>query len=331
MFSREKRKDSSIDFVRPRFIYLGITDKCNMKCPMCITKDHRAVDSQDELNSEQIKANILVPGKKLGLKGLNIGGGEPTLSKHLLTVINDAVELNYEIFLPTNLYRLNLNLFTDLLKLLDDQAHMIQISFDSIKKEEIISIRGIDAFEAVNNNLFKLVTLKKEVESKVNLVPAIILQPDNADSIIETVDYLLYKAGVDSLNIQPRHDYSNVNKNNYMKQPFPRYPNHITKKILNAAKKLDIRRKNGEPIYLTGWGYQNWVQFYKNPLKIKRDYCASTAQIYIDAYGNYRGCLYAQPYSNVLKMDIASYLKSPYYEEFVKFVQICKICIHGCS
>ena len=305
----------------PRFINLEITDRCNMSCPMCMTRDHMRHEDRSLLNRRQILDHVLLPGRKLGLERVVISGGEPTLVKDLFATLSDAAELGYTLFIATNLLNADISLFTDIFALLDDCQHTVQVSFDSKHRDVMKQIRGVDSFERVDGNLRALAALKKRLDSKIILNASIIIQEANADSVLETVDYLLYDAGVDLVTVQARHDYANVDIATYRSQPFPDYPKEIVRKILGAAEVLFDRSTNGEPILLNGGPLDNWVRYYENPLRIRKPHCNATYQVYIDPFGRYRGCLYAAPYSNVLELDLASYLTSDYYQEFKDFVK----------
>ncbi len=319
----QKKNQQSIDY-----IYLELTNACNMNCPMCITKEYKS--NKKELSVQQIKNKILIPGKDFGASVIIITGGEPTLSDKFIEVINIANELNYGVFLATNLLNFELNTFNNLLTTLNTENNTILVSFDSIKEKEMNKIRGGCFYKRVLENSKKLVELKKKLNSKILISGSITLQEDNAFSFLETVDFLLNDIGFDKVNVQPRHDYKNVDFNNYREQKNITLSKNAELSILEKIKKLFEIKKEDNRINITGECYENWVKFYKDPFTIKGS-CRSTKAIFIDSYGYIRGCVSGKTLSNIDNSGLHSYFTSKPYKLFSNFAQKCKICINGCS
>ena len=315
---------------RPHTFYLEITNKCNMNCPMCITDHHKTSNFESRLNASQIKNKLLIHGKKLNINRLVITGGEPTLVEHLIETINNAVDLDYTVFLASNLLKVNLAIFKKIFFLLDDPKHTIQSSFDSIIKDEMNFIRGGRVYDQIVENYQTILDLKNEMSAKTTFCSSLVLQEENIDSVHNTIDYLLSKKGLDRVVITARHDYSNITIKNYKKPPFPKYSPSFKNKLLKTVKQLYDRSEQDQRIEMVGRGIENWINFYTDPLKIE-DICASSAQLFVDAFGNYRGCLHTKPCGNLLTTDPESLLKSKSYKDFLRFNEIFKICIQGCS
>jgi len=312
-------------------IYLEITDLCDMSCPMCNTRQHREGGQGPVLTPREIREKIFSHCHYLGFRDVTISGGEPTLAPHLREVIGDAVRMGYRVFLVSNMLRGDEGLWRNILTLMRDPRHTVLVSFDSSVESEMNAIRGADVFARVVDNSRKIVQLRNGLKAGTQLKAAIVLQPRNARSLMETVDYLLNDIRFDKVLIQPRHDYSRVTLMNYRRQARAGAYTLSEREELIRASELLFRKAAEDPrIVPTRGPLGHWVDFYTNPLKIRK-MCESTALIYVDAYGNLRGCLSGDTLGTIRDTSIACFLKSKQYRRFLMFARICNICVHGCS
>lgn len=94
-------------------IDVSVTGLCDMNCPFCYGAEkpisnkpvcnYMAYDKKiyPELSFDELK-KILLKLKKIGIKVLNIGGGEPLVRKDTSKIVKYAKELDYKIYLSTN-------------------------------------------------------------------------------------------------------------------------------------------------------------------------------------------------------------------------------------
>ena len=68
------------------YLRLSITDLCNFKCSYCLPNGYQGKASQNELSLEEIKT-LIASFAKLGFKKIRLTGGEPSLRKDLLEII----------------------------------------------------------------------------------------------------------------------------------------------------------------------------------------------------------------------------------------------------
>lgn len=311
-------------------IYLEITDRCNMSCPMCNTRVHRETVAP-LLDREEIRDRLLLPGRALGFANLTISGGEPTLAPHLDEVIEDAAGMGYNVFLASNMLRWEEGLWRRLLVLMDDPRHTVLASCDSAEASEMNAIRGGDVFSRVTLHCKALARLRSELRAGTRLAAAMILQPINAGSLSKTARFVLGDIGFDKLLVQLRHDYSLVTFRNYRRQARAKRYSPEEKAALLRASALAFDMAAADPRILPVRGtLDDWRAFYDDPLGIRR-ICDSTAFVFVDPYGNLRGCISGGRLGNIRKSSIAEYLKSRRYRRFLLFARICNICTHGCS
>ncbi len=320
--------------VRPSVLYLEITARCNMSCPMCISVSKSAKEYRNsqgpEMSRRDVKEKLLIPCRDLGMTALVVSGGEPTLCDHLVGTLEDALDLDYNVYLATNLLLRNERLFSSILELLDDPRHSIQVSFDSVYSQEMNSIRGANVYDRVLANCRALSQLRQDLGSKTVLIGATILQSQNIDSVAETLEFIVSELKFDYAVTQPRSDYSRVTLQNFRKQAFPAYSEEMKSKLVAKVLELSNLTIKDPRIIMLDRSVENWNRFFLDPLSIKGP-CGSTQYVFADAYGNLRGCLYSEVLNNLSKVSVAGHLDSQSYRDFMKLAQLCKICIHGCS
>ena len=87
------KKDNIIltDSFQRQFSYLrlSITDLCNFKCSYCLPNGYQGKASQNELSLDEIRT-LVASFAELGFKKIRLTGGEPSLRKDLLEIIDIA-------------------------------------------------------------------------------------------------------------------------------------------------------------------------------------------------------------------------------------------------
>ena len=253
------------------------------------------------------------------------------MAPHLVEVIDDAVGLGYQVFLVSNMLRWDQGLCNRILPLLKDPRHTVLVSFDSAVASEMNVIRGGDVFARVVDNCRKLVRLRGELKAGTQLKAAVIVQPANVRSLAKTVDFILEDLQFDKVLVQLRHDYSRVTFRNYRRQARASKYSKNEKEALIRAAALTFKMASEDPrIIPTRGTLRQWLDFYANPLGIRK-ICESSALIFVDAYGNLRGCLSGVALGNIRDTSMTRFLRSKQYRRFLRFARICNICVHGCS
>jgi MoaA/NifB/PqqE/SkfB family radical SAM enzyme len=314
----------------PRCLYLEITDKCNMACPMCVTRNYREQSDGSLLTRDEIRDRLLQPLRALGGQHFVVSGGEPMLSPILLEVLSDAVTLGYNVTFASNVLSESLHRFHDIFMLLNDARHGFQFSFDSIREEEMNTIRGGDVYRRVIDNVRKITALRKRHNYKTRLFAQTVLQEKNAASVFETIEFLVNDVGVDGCEIQPELTYSDVTIDNYRTQKHICRDEDLRAQFLAVARKLFAMASSDSRLLVQGDSYANWERFYSNPARIPGP-CNSRNMVMVGAYGDFRGCLFSPTVGNIREINLGDYLKSEPYQKFLQLAGVCRICINGCS
>ena len=131
------KKDNIIltDSFQRQFSYLrlSITDLCNFKCSYCLPNGYQGKASQDELTVDEIRT-LVASFAELGFKKIRLTGGEPSLRKDLLNIIEicksqPGIE---KVCITTNGYKLN----KFLPQWIDAGIDQVNISIDSLSPEQ---------------------------------------------------------------------------------------------------------------------------------------------------------------------------------------------------
>jgi molybdenum cofactor biosynthesis enzyme MoaA len=312
----------------PRCIYLEITDKCNMDCPMCMSRAYREHRSEPLLSRSEIRELLLEPVRNWGGQEFVVSGGEPMLSPILEDVLRDAASRGFSITLSTNILDESLHKFDDILKSIDDSRHRFQFSFDSVDQLEMNHIRGRDVHACVETNARKIARLRDQHGYSTRLFAQIVLQELNIGSIFKTIDFLLEKIGVDACIIQPEVKYSGVTLKTLKKQRPLEYSPEFRSRLLDTARQLFTLASSDSRIRIEGGSYANWERFLTHPLKAEGP-CNSRNMVMAGSYGDLRGCLFSPVLANLRETGLMEYLQSRRYKEFLSLARVCKICING--
>jgi MoaA/NifB/PqqE/SkfB family radical SAM enzyme len=314
----------------PRCLYLEITDKCDMDCPMCITRAYRDHNPEPLLSRSEIRELLLDPVSAWGGQHFVVSGGEPLLSPILEDVLRDAVARDFSITFASNILDDSLHKFEDIFKIINDPRHGFQFSFDSVDQLEMNHIRGKDVFEQVVGNARRISRLRERHRYKARLFAQIVLQELNIGSIYKTLDFLLEEIGVDVCVIQPEVMYANVTLKTLRRQKPLEYSPEFRSRLLEAARRLFTLASSDSRIKVEGGSYADWEKFLTSPLEIAGP-CNSRNMVMVGAYGDLRGCLFSPVLANVRHTGLMEYLKSKPYQEFLKLARVCRICINGCA
>lgn len=177
----------SISEQKLEFIWLEVTQKCNLKCIHCYSESASKVDSGKENGKSELSItqwqSVLTTGIENGCKNIQFIGGEPILfGNNIFVLIKSAIDLGYE----------GIEFFTNATLLTDKDIDLlakyrVQICASIYSKRPEIH----DRITRQKGSLFKTVqNLKKLISKGVTLRLATITMKYNEKYIKETVDFL---------------------------------------------------------------------------------------------------------------------------------------------
>ncbi|QLB13114.1 cyclic pyranopterin phosphate synthase [Bisgaardia hudsonensis] len=129
------------------YLRLSITDICNFRCNYCLPNGYQPEKNKPSFLTLSEIENLIAAFATLGAEKVRITGGEPTLRKDFLSIVEsiNQVENIKQIALTTNGYRM--------LKDVDDWKKAgitsINVSVDSLDPRMFYSITGVNKFDEI--------------------------------------------------------------------------------------------------------------------------------------------------------------------------------------
>ncbi len=130
-----------------------VTYRCNSFCSFCEFASHGKYKNTPFANLEDFIRNTNEM-KKLGVKFIDLTGGEPLLNPHIVEMTEHARSLNMQTSITTNTL-----LYPKYAERLAGKVNLLHFSLDSPDEEEHNAIRGIDSY----NSVFQSIELAKSL------------------------------------------------------------------------------------------------------------------------------------------------------------------------
>ena len=124
------RPDGTPPGVGPVSINLDLTQACNFSCPFCV--DSSIINSGKSFNLETIKKTLEILHAKGLLSVILLGGGEPTLYKDFVAVVQEIKKKQLQVGIVTN--GTKLDRIAEVVGLLNEKD-WIRISLDAAREE----------------------------------------------------------------------------------------------------------------------------------------------------------------------------------------------------
>lgn len=179
----------------PKKVILNVTYRCNNRCTFCATGTRTQLDGDFDKQRE-----LLVKYRKLGVRMLDLDGGEPTLAPHLLPLIRFARQLGYDrVNVTTNGRLASYPDFAE--KLVRSGATSILVSLHGPDAQTHAQNVGVaEAFEQSTRGVSNLVRLGAEVPG-LELGANVTVTKSNAKKLRELA-LMVRELGLRWLNVQ---------------------------------------------------------------------------------------------------------------------------------
>lgn len=186
-------------------VYLrwSITERCNLQCYYCTLQKEDYSNNPMSLDVIEKLSNIF---KRLGFKYVRITGGEPTLRKDLVEVVEIMSERFLQVSLTTN-GTLLADISSDLKKA---GLSGVNVSLDSVNSERFLKITGRNKLNDVIDGIYA--ARKAGLSVKLNTV----LLKENIEDISDLIDFSLKeKIPVRFIELMP---FGNVKREDFISE-----------------------------------------------------------------------------------------------------------------
>ncbi|MBU0547650.1 MAG: glycosyltransferase [Candidatus Omnitrophica bacterium] len=184
--------------VRPEFIILDITHRCNLKCNICeIRKDKPA----GEYTLEEIE-NLIKEAIDWGVKEFVLSGGEPFVREDIFEILDFVKERGYRIGVLTNGIMLNEDFIDKLLPYFIAGSLSLSISLDALSPGIHDEIRGARGSHEKTLNGLKILSCLKKKHPNINFNTISIILNENLEELFGLAVFLR-SLNVNSIQFQP--------------------------------------------------------------------------------------------------------------------------------
>lgn len=163
------------------YLRISLTDKCNLRCTYCNPTDlpKGFFANAPRMNADEIDQIVSVFVKS-GVKKIRLTGGEPLVRKDAKEIIQRLSKYPVELAITTN--GVFVNEFIETFK--EAGLRSVNVSLDSLSKENYFSITQRDVFSRVIDNINLL--LAHDFHVKVNVV---VMKNINDTEILDFIEW----------------------------------------------------------------------------------------------------------------------------------------------
>ncbi|MBN1262734.1 MAG: radical SAM protein [Candidatus Pacebacteria bacterium] len=283
---------------QPTFVSLAVANRCCLRCQQCDLWQKES--PRTCLSLDQQKKAILEFKNWLGPFKLNLTGGEPFLSRSILSVISYASGLGIETFVNSNGYPINPGLAAGIVR--SGLGHL-SISLDSHRIKIHDEIRGVKgAFERARKAI-DLVQKFRGNRGKPVLSLTTVVMEKNLEDLAELV-FLTRRLGLNGINFQPLQSKYSFGFQKYSSVWYRRHPlwPKNSPEVNRVIDRLIELKKAGWPIYNPLWELKRFKAYFYNPNCFNNEPClVGLSNLSVDIGGEVRLCFSLPPIGNILR------------------------------
>ena len=294
----------------PVFVYLELSKKCNFHCKFC---DIWRISPSKELSFLEI-SNLMHDCKKMGVKLFHLCGGEPTLHKDLLKIVEEGIKIELPLVLTTNGSM-------PLKGLIDAGLKNITMSLDSHKRSVHDMLRGVKCFDKAVESIRLL------KENKLPVSVNCIIHKENYKELIDYCKFCL-SLGVETINflpiqkIYPQNFFSKQKKSLYFDGA-----GDLGDELSKLSKFLDDSGIDS----MSSVFFKHVPDYYDG--NVPKGYCSRGLIVCeVDSYGNVYPCYgNKKVVGNIKEESLSLIWKSKRFENARKSLKDCNDCWQNCQ
>jgi cyclic pyranopterin phosphate synthase len=162
------------------YLRISLTDVCNFRCQYCIPDENTTFMPSSRLMTVDEIDKIAREFVKMGVNKIRLTGGEPLVRKEVKEILMTLSKYPIELTLTTN--GLRTNEFIDIFK--KARIKSINVSLDTLDKDQFFKITKRNVFEKVWNNIQQLIDEGFHV--KINTV---VMRDFNDSEILDFIEW----------------------------------------------------------------------------------------------------------------------------------------------
>lgn len=262
---------------RIEYMRISVTDRCNLRCIYCMPQEGIECIPHDEILSfnEILKTCRCVA--KLGIKKIKITGGEPLIRKDIISLIRGIknIEGIEQVTLTSN----GVLIYDMAEELHDAGIDSVNISLDTLDKDEFIKITRRDRYEKVIKSINKLMNLGIKV--KINCLA---IKEHNLNDLVNIAAYAkendIDVRFIELMPIGYGKNYTVVSNEIILNMLEEKY---------GSFKLLNEKRGNGPAIYYRNKDFKGCIGFIS---AISHEFCESCNRVRLTSNGFLKLCLH---------------------------------------
>lgn len=263
------------------YLRLSITDMCNFRCSYCLPNGYQPESNKPSFLTQSEIIRLVRAFSYLGTEKIRITGGEPTLRKDFLPIVESIRQIKniQQIALTTNGYRMA----KEVANWKTAGITSINVSLDSLDPKMFQRITGVNKFADIMAGIEKAFTVGYE-KVKVN---AVLMKGLNEREFEQFLSWIKERP------IQMR--FIELMQTGEMTQFFQQY--HLSGKILEN-KLLQLGWEIQQRSYLDGP-----AKIFRHPdyqgeigliMPYEKNFCASCNRLRVSAKGKLHLCLFGE-------------------------------------
>ncbi|MBN2137998.1 MAG: radical SAM protein [Sedimentisphaerales bacterium] len=183
---------------------LVVTENCNMRCPMCVLP-HRYLKNRNDQDSDTWKL-VIDNLHELGIGGIAISGGEPTLRADVFELVAHARKNDTTVTLNSNMVSLS---DKQIRQLIAADPNNVNVSIDSGREDLNDQLRGgKNVLAKVLDRIRALSAAREAAGKKFSITVVTTLSDANLDDL-DILFEKVSKCGADRICFIPLHDIKN--------------------------------------------------------------------------------------------------------------------------
>jgi molybdenum cofactor biosynthesis protein A len=306
------------------YLRISLTDRCNLNCIYC-NPAHlqiKITDRSEILSFDEIHRLIGIFVKECGITKIRFTGGEPFVRKGIMDFFNQLSPLIKEYGVQTGLTTNGTLLKNKLYLLKESGIDRLNVSLDSLKKDNFKRITNSDSFE----NIISAIDTGKRIFEKLK-VNTVIIRGINDDEILDFVQF-----GIDrSINIR-FIEFMPFADNRWNESSFISYGEMIEQ----IGKKFNLIKIENDNLVSKDYkveGRDGVISFISS---VSDHFCGSCNRLRITASGKMKLCLFSQTEegldlkellrdNSINDMDIANIIETEMGNKLFKHPEISEL------